>query len=130
MNSDTAAMLARVTRAGFTNQDAEDLRRISMTLHRWAELECGDGIGCIERRESDGRPFYHHSYTGRMSSTPDRERGALARLATIMARYPDWMSYHQTDPRGAALYLIPRTSILPEEDVSALYSSRGIAVYK
>lgn len=29
--------------------DAKALRRISMTLRRWHELECGDGSGHIER---------------------------------------------------------------------------------
>ena len=28
--------------AGFSFEDAHALRRISMTLHRWFELECGD----------------------------------------------------------------------------------------
>lgn len=32
-------------------EDAESLRRISMTLHRWHELECGVDNGGIERDE-------------------------------------------------------------------------------
>ena len=28
---------------GINLEDARALRRISMTLHRWYELECGDG---------------------------------------------------------------------------------------
>ena len=34
---------------GFTQQEAESLRRISMTLQRWHEGECGTGNGHIER---------------------------------------------------------------------------------
>lgn len=32
----------RLREAGISRDDAEALRRISMTLHRWHELECGD----------------------------------------------------------------------------------------
>ena len=32
-----------LTNAGIRYEDAVQLRRISMTLHRWHELECGDG---------------------------------------------------------------------------------------
>ena len=35
--------IARLTAVGFSYNDAAELRRISMTLHRWHELECGDG---------------------------------------------------------------------------------------
>ncbi len=39
--------------AGISFEDARALRRISMTLHRWHELECGDGKNygswCITR---------------------------------------------------------------------------------
>ena len=31
-----------LTNAGIQYQDAVQLRRISMTLNRWFELECGD----------------------------------------------------------------------------------------
>lgn len=34
--------IAALERAGMKYRDAVQLRRISMTLHRWHELECGD----------------------------------------------------------------------------------------
>lgn len=40
---ETVAMLDRVSRLGISRDDAEALRRISMTLHRWHEAECGNG---------------------------------------------------------------------------------------
>src|SRR5229473_2010097 len=63
-------------RAGFSYDDATALRRISMTLHRWHELECGDGNqygswAIVRGRKSkaffdydyDGAPFMeHHHY--------------------------------------------------------------------
>ena len=35
--------VAALERAGISYADAVQLRRISMTLHRWHEMECGDG---------------------------------------------------------------------------------------
>lgn len=70
--------------------DAEALRRISMTLHTWHELECGNARGAIERDEKTGVPYWRNGHTGELSHYPaqDREAGALKRLKKIMARYP------------------------------------------
>lgn len=150
---------------GISQDDAESLRRISMTLHRWHELECGDGneygSWCIVRgrkerkpvevrgalaiskpelhfvHDDDGTPFleHHHYLHGRgkdyttHSAIPDRERGALKRLAAIMSRYPALSYYVQTDPRGASLYILREGDVPAGQDVSSYYS-RGVAVYK
>lgn len=153
-------------KAGISYQDATALRRISMTLHRWHELECGDGNNhgswCITRgrkvkllkdhiptlkdsretfvHDDDGKPYleHHHYLHGQgkdyitYSALPDRERGAMKRLAKIMANYPGWASYVQGDPRGCALYILSATlmcEIAGLGDVSSYYN-RGIAVYK
>src|SRR3990167_8087667 len=105
MNKDTTNMLARLERLGITSADALALRRISMTLHRWYELECGTGDGCIERDEATGVPYWYDAnsrYLGAndrraYSRIPDREKGALKRLAAIMARYPSLRYYIQYD---------------------------------
>ena len=170
-------------KAGISYQDATALRRISMTLHRWHELECGNGNDhgswCITRgdyvrtegptripasdrassppkmafkHDDDGKPFLeHHHYrhgNGKDSTSyspmPDRERGALKRLAKIMANYPGWASYVQGDPRGCALYILrpddvpteklyrrlPDGSMIRDVDAISSYYTRGIAVYK
>jgi hypothetical protein len=144
-------------RAGFGFDDAAALRRISMTLHRWHELECGDSNDyaswCITRgwkdktgshatrrfvHDDDGTPFLErhvHSENGaRYEAIPDRERGALKRLAKILARYPGFRSYVQGDPRGCALYILRPGDLTDgtatgRVDPSAVYT-RGIAVYK
>lgn len=91
--------------------EAEALRRAQMTLYRWAELECGDGDNfrswSIERDEATGKPFmcvYPHD--GKMHRSPiaDREAGALRRVAAICESLGCHF-YHQTDPRGCALYV-------------------------
>lgn len=129
MNKDTYYMLSSLERAGIVNGDAMALRRIAMTLHRWHELECGDGNGCIERDEETGHACWLSAHTGKRFRIPDRETGALKRLAAIMEGYPDLKAYVQGDPRGAALYIL-RPGDVPEGADVASYYSRGIAVFK
>ena len=138
------------------------LRRIAMTLHRWHELECGNGNdhgswaiargkktservqteqGLNVRKDTfehddDGAPFLeHHHYahgagkdTVSYSRLPDREKGAKTRLAKILAKYPGLSAYIQTDPRGAALYIL-RPGDVPEGSSADSCYSRGVCVY-
>lgn len=131
--------IAALTSAGIAYDDAVALRRISMTLHRWHELECGTGEGqttySVERDgdEPDSRPYMRVQYptaTGyvdRRHPIADRETGARKRLKKIMARYPSLSAYVQGDPRGAALYILRPGDVPAGEDVGAYYS-RGLVV--
>lgn len=122
-------MIQRLENLGFAYNDAEQIRRISMTLHRWHELECGIDGGCIERDEITDKPYWVNSYSDKRSyRMPDRERGALKRLAAIMERYPQFSTYIQSDPRGAALYIL-RPGDVPEGERAESYYTRGICVY-
>ena len=129
MNTSTLKMFGQLARAGIMFDDAVALRRISMTLHRWHELQCGVDRGCIERDEVTGKTYWHNSYTGKLTSCSDRETGALKRLDKIMYGYPTLKTYVQGDPRGAALYILRPGDIPEGSDVDAYYN-RGIAVYK
>ena len=130
-------VLQRLQRAGVSYEDANKLRRIALTLHRWHELECGDGYGHIERDEKTGQARYHndrHSYLDphdprAWRCVPDREKGALARLKEVMRRYSrKFRPYVQGDPRGASLYLVRHKDVPKGKDIDAYYSN-GIAVY-
>lgn len=121
--------VSALERAGLRYQDAVALRRISMTLHRWHELECGDGNGCIERDETTGKTYWLNSMSGRRYPTPDRETGAIKRLKEIMSRYPTLGYYIQGDPRGAALYILRPGDVPAGCDADAYYS-RGVVVCK
>jgi hypothetical protein len=126
---------------GFTRDEAEALRRISMTLQRWFKHECN---GTIQRdgENGDGKPYWYSSYDhSRLGPVADREAGARRRLTNIIttcngrrhaftAEYVkgDLMAYIQTDPRGAALYIIRPGDVPEGGDVSAYYT-RGICVY-
>jgi len=121
---------------GFTQEEAEKLRRISLTLHRWHERECGTDGGCIERDEATGKAFWLNAMTGRRYPIQDRETGARKRLAAILAARnartagAEWhlTAYVQTDPRGAALYIL-RPGDVPEGKEPECYYSRGLCVY-
>jgi len=119
-----------LSRAGFSYSEAQALRRIEMTLHRWAEHECN---GEIERDETTGKAYAvsmaYVNGTGDYNRWPtaDRETGALARLAKIMAKHPKFVAYNQSDPRGCALYIV-RKSDIPKDGKLESYYTRGIAV--
>ena len=137
MNKQTIEMLNRVQDYGISLDDALALRRISMTLQRWHELECGDDTGHIEQDETSGKWYSVHwnAYTGKeyRYRIADREKGALKRLQVIMERYPDLAAYVQGDPRGAALYIYRRNDPMIADaryGIESVYSSIGVAVYK
>lgn len=126
----------RLDTLGISLTDQNRLRLIELTLSRWAERLCGDEHGnAVERDEVSGKMFA--SYEGQDGKRhryviADKERGALKRLDAIMARYPDLWYYHQTDPRGCALY-VGKKAYLKEKfgenvHVSNVYSSAGVAV--
>jgi len=128
-------VLSTLEKAGISYEHANALRRISMTLSRWGELECGDGNDycswSIERDEVTGKPYmvtYPHDGKSRRRLVADREKGALKRLQAIVAQYPEFVAYHQTDPRGCAVYLVRKSDVPEGTDIGSVYN-RGIAIY-
>lgn len=124
-------VMQRLERLGVSYDDAQALRRIAMTLHRWFEIECN---GEIDRDEVTGVPYHHY---GRGTKGPfltvkavDRETGARKRLAAILAKYPSLHAYVQTDPRGAALYILTAEQITyyDNKPLDEIYNN-GVAVY-
>ena len=115
-----------------------------MTLRRWHELECGTDNGCVERDETTDKPFWRYSDGRKGYAMPDREKGARKRLAPILKarnerQYVQGTDYYglsrdelaahiQTDPRGAALYILRPGDVPAGEDASAYYN-RGVCVY-
>jgi hypothetical protein len=129
------SMFTSLQRLGISRDDAEELRRISMQLHRWYERECN---GEVERDEATGKTYAVYGgnhYAGTCSQryrTADKERGAEKRLAAIMSWYPDRGAYLQTDPRGASLYIYRHVDLDSRggrDKIDSCYASIGIAVY-
>jgi len=131
-------LFARLQTLGFIYEEAVSLRRIELTLHRWAEAECNGEIEREEALQADGsmssrlskpyrvhRPIHGNGEPNRYPIA-DREAGALRRLKAIvdarnerqkmhafanrLAEEPV-LSYHQTDPRGCMLYLVKRSDL-------------------
>lgn len=151
MTKRTTYLIQRIVALGFTSEEAWQLRRISSTLSRWGELECGNDSGYIERDETTGKPRFYNARARYVQANdprawsiiPDRETGALTRLARIVAarnereraldgpKLPDpdrdVISYHQTDPRGAAVYLLRASDVRAGEQLDSVYP-RGLAV--
>lgn len=132
-------MLDSLRRAGIEKEDLQPLRRISMTLHRWFELECGTGndrvTESVERNEETDKPFKRIQYMGagnkwvdKRYPIADKEKGAIKRLDVLRAKYPALVFYVQGDPRGCALYAVPVSSIREGENVDSIYN-RGIAIF-
>lgn len=103
----TYALSAELERIGvfMDSTDVNTLRRAGMTLHRWAEMECGIDNGCVEV-DDDGTTWWHDSRSGRRWRTPNRERGAVKRVQAVCNKY-SLQYYHQGDPRGAVLRVGP-----------------------
>jgi len=121
----------KLNRLGISNNDANLLRKIEMTLHRWCERECN---GEIERNEDTNKvysnsPAYINGYSDKnfQSQIPDRETGALKRLDKIMSQYPELWYYYQSDPRGCALYVGKKSDIRENERLDSVYT-RGVGV--
>jgi hypothetical protein len=143
MNKQSNESIARLVNIGIGFNDALYLRRIAMTLHRWFELECGDGNDngswAIERDDETEIPYFvHHHYLRDRGENynyitrrkiPDREKGARKRLAKIMARYPNHWAYVQTDPRGAPLYVGEYNPATKGSDPDLFYNS-GVALFR
>jgi hypothetical protein len=137
---------------GLKQEEIDTLLRCQKTLHTWAEHECN---GDIERDETTGKTYrvYGQDIPDakiRRYRTPDRETGALKRIAAILAPHaPKQYTaetcpgrpcgadcdhansgltfYYQTDPRGCCLYILRPGDVPEGKDVDAYYS-RGIAV--
>lgn len=132
----------RLQAIGITRDDCDRLRRISMTLRKWFEYECGTGDGnvsvSIERDgpNGDGKPFRRvqypsaHGYVDRRYPIADKETGARKRLAAIMAQYPTLTAFIQSDPRGCALYILRPQDLTGDKGPLPIESAytRGIAI--
>lgn len=116
-DSDARVIMHVLNRTGvrLSPADARTLRRASLTLRRWGERLCN---GEVETND-DGKAFQRGF---RMRRVPNLKTGALRRIAEVCKR-KGLHYFHQTDPRGCALY------VAAEPLTDCDYSTRGVAIY-
>jgi hypothetical protein len=127
MNKRQAERYSNITRAleghGFTRDEVDALLRAGKVLQTWAEHECN---GEIQRDELNGHCYWYNANGDNCGRTADREAGALKRCEAI-AKAHGLTFYHQSDPRGAQVYMVRPGDVPKGADVGAYYS-RGICV--
>jgi hypothetical protein len=137
MTTKTEAWLrlgANLQRYGITATDGAALARAERTLHKWAELECGDGNDyaswAIERDPETDKPYrvtYPHAGASYRTPIADREASAKRKVQSILARYPGLIPVYQGDPRGCALSIV-RLSDIPAGADECNWASYGFPV--
>src|SRR6267142_899639 len=94
--NDTRALMQQLGARGISLSfdEVNTLRRAQITLHRWAELECGDGNDyaswSIESAEATDIPFlcsYEQDREIHRTRIFDREKGDIRRVSHICAHH-------------------------------------------
>lgn len=124
----TTAIRQRLERVGIVLEqgDVSTLRRAAITLDAWATRCCGSSDGrAIERDEVTGKPFatWDMGQSGKRgrAAIADREAGALRRVEAICKAHGLYY-YHQSDPRGAPLYV-------SREPLTDINYDRGVCIW-
>jgi hypothetical protein len=116
-----AHQLEACRRLGLSEAEAETLRRASMTLSRWGEMECNHDV---QRDEATNKVTIRYCRNDGNMSKPqriaDRETPAIKRCEAI-AKARGLVFYHQGDPRGAQVY-IGKPEALDGKPIDQVYS--------
>lgn len=93
------------------SDDVTTLRRYASRLSRWDELQCGASDGHVEYNEQLGYwerysagEVVNGEYVKTKKRTPNVGEGAYRAITEVCKRY-DIHWYHQSDPRGCAVYI-------------------------
>ena len=111
--------------------DVDELQRISRALGRIGERQCNEDTGCRycdstgTLENAAGEPVPCDQCAGTGDTLGKRERNLLAKASKIAAQF-GLRIYHQSDPRGWQVYLIPTT--FPQSEDDSHYNTRGFGV--
>jgi hypothetical protein len=112
---------------GLSRHEHDALRRASMRLQRWGEMECNHDV---QRDEVTNKVTVRYCRNDGNISKPrairDMETPAIKRCEAI-AKAHGLAFYHQSDPRGVQVY-IGKTEDLRGMPIDQAYS-RLLAVY-
>lgn len=118
-------LCVRLAEVGITPAEVDALLRCERALSLFGERECN---GEIERDEETGRVYHISRYNyKRCGRARDTETAALQR-ATAIASTHGLTVYHQTDPRGCALYILRPGDVRPGTDPAGIDYTRGVAI--
>jgi len=109
----------------FNATEWETLKRLARTLHKWAEDECNGAIQWEGIDEETPRRYYadsHGCYSKPGPIIRNKEQECLKTAARLVAAH-GLSIYHQSDPRGVALYVYNAADA--KGRIDELYSSIG-----
>ena len=119
------ATTAATKTAPFSAAEWASLKRLAGTIHQWNEDECNGAIQWEGDNEETPRRYYlddHGTYTRPGPVIVDKESRALESARKIASKH-GLSIYHQTDPRGIALYVYNAAD--SKGRIDELYSSIG-----
>ena len=116
------------SRYGVTDYAWRKLRDCEKILHKWSEDECN---GRIQWDDETGEPHLYRrdrwgDYTAKGRPTFNFEDYALDRARKTAQRF-GLKIYHQSDPRGCALYVY-RPEDLNGSSIESVYSTQALAI--
>ena len=109
-NQRIARLTNRLSKMGVSILDVPKLLRISNSLSKMAERYCNEPL------------------TDEQNTRAIQREERLVMDAIALVAPADCRIYHQGDPRGAALYVLPGIAENPERPDDSYYSSDGVAV--
>jgi hypothetical protein len=111
--------------APFSAAEWASLKRLAKIIHKWNEDECNGAIQWEGDNEEIPRRYYldrYGTYTIPGPIIVDKEKPSLESARKIASKH-GLSIYHQTDPRGAALYVYNAAD--SRGRIDELYSSIG-----
>ena len=109
----------------FNATEWETLKRLAKAIHQWNEDESNGAIQWEGENEETPRRYYLDDYGTYTKPGPvivDKESRALESACEIASKH-GLSIYHQTDPRGIALYVYNAAD--SKGRIDELYSSIG-----
>jgi len=111
--------------APFTAAEWASLKRLAKIIHKWNEDECNGAIKWHGDNEETPKRYFQDRYgcfTIPGPTIQDKEKQSVESARKIAARH-GLSIYHQTDPRGVALYVYNAAD--SKGRIDELYSSIG-----
>ena len=133
-----AAQTDTLRNLGFTKAEVIALRRISMTLQRWHELEAGTGdvrVSVSVERDETGKPFRRFQYAtqagwvDRSEPIADREAGAKKRLAALVQARNARITYDSSADAELNIHATCKAKIAGPVQAYIQRDPRGAALY-